>query len=109
MDRFVEAGDCELTGVAEMQDAWVMEGHEVSQKRVIMLGVAHDYDEISQAPETAAGLEVMAQYGRAAAAAKTVAGWLREQGWDADADHRADVRGAVDDPASDCLRLWRAG
>ena len=84
LDRFVEAGDCELTGVAEMQDAWVMEGHEVPQRRVIMLGVAHDYDEISQAPEAAAGLEVMAQYGRAAAAAKTVAGWMREQGWDAE-------------------------
>ena len=81
---FVSAGDCELTGVAEMRPEWVMEGHEITRTRVIMLGVQHDYAEISQAPDPAAGLEVMAQYGRAAAVAKKVAGWLRQQGWDAE-------------------------
>lgn len=49
-----------------------------------MLGVQHDYDAISTAPEVTAGLEVMNQYGRAALAAKTVAGWIRSQGWDAE-------------------------
>lgn len=84
LEAFVTAGDCELAGVAEMRSEWVLEGHEITQKRVIMLGVQHDYAEISQAPDPAAGLEVMAQYGRAAAVAKKVAGWLLEQGWEAE-------------------------
>lgn len=83
--QFVASGDCEKTGVAEMRDDWAFEGENVSQKRVIVLGVQHDYDVISTAPEPSAGLEVMRQYGRAAAVAKKVAGWLREQGWDAEA------------------------
>lgn len=85
LDEFIHAGVCDLTGVAEMCDSWVLEGHEITHSRVIMLGVQHDYDEISQAPDKTAGLEVMAQYTRAAAAAKSVASWLREQGWDAEA------------------------
>ena len=34
--------------------------------------------------ETPAGLEVMEQYKRAAVAAKRIAGWIREQGWEAE-------------------------
>ncbi len=49
-----------------------------------MLGFAHDYTQITTAPEATAGAEVVRQYGRAAAAAKSVAGWLRRQGWDAE-------------------------
>ncbi|WP_240336805.1 4Fe-4S dicluster domain-containing protein [Tropicibacter sp. Alg240-R139] len=74
-----------MTGVAEMRPEWVFEGHGIPQSRVIVLGVQHDYVEISTAPETRAGLEVMAQYARAALAAKSVAGWIREQGWEAEA------------------------
>lgn len=85
LSEFVEAGICELTGVAEMRKEWVLEGHQITQSRVIMLGVQHEYDSISKAPEPEAGLEVMAQYTRAAAAAKEVAGWLRKEGWDAEA------------------------
>ena len=84
LDGFVGAGICELTGVAEMRQDWVIEGHEIAQRRVIMLGVQHDYDAIATAPEPSAGMEVMAQYGRAALAAKTVAGWLRQDGWEAE-------------------------
>ena len=62
----------------------VFEGAEVSQHRIVMVGVAHDYDQIEQAPDVPAGAEVLRQYGRAAAAAKALAGWLREQGWDAE-------------------------
>lgn len=85
LSQFVAAGDCEQTGVAEMRPDWVFEGHEILQSRVIMIGVQHDYDELSAAPDPAAGLEVMRQYARAAAAAKNVAAWLRQQGWAADA------------------------
>ncbi|MEX0280936.1 MAG: 4Fe-4S dicluster domain-containing protein [Arenibacterium sp.] len=83
--QFVSDGDCEMTGVAEMCEEWVFVDETVSNSRVIMLGVQHDYETIASAPEATAGLEVMRQYGRAAAAAKKVAGWLRSQGWDAEA------------------------
>ena len=82
---FVDAGVCEMTGVADMIPDWVFEGYEVTQSKVIMIGVQHAYDEIAKAPDAAAGLEVMHQYGRAATAAKTIAGWIRERGWDAEA------------------------
>ena len=84
LDQFREQGDCELTGVAEMNPDWVYEGRSVPQSRIIMLGVQHDYDEINKAPEPDAGLEVMTQYTRAAAVAKKVAGWLRSCGWEAE-------------------------
>ena len=85
LNQFVANADCELAGVAEMCPDWVFEGHEINESRVIMLGVQHDYDEIRSAPDPQAGLEVMTQYTRAAAAAKKVAGWLHTHGWQAKA------------------------
>ena len=84
LDAFVADGTCEMTGVAAMQPDWVYEGHEITQSRVIVLGVQHAYDAIARAPAPEAGGEVVRQYGRAAAAAKAVAGWLRTQGWPAE-------------------------
>ena len=85
LNQFVEAGDCEMIGVAEMSSDWVYSGRDVPQSRVIMIGVQHDYDQISTAPRETAGLEVMRQYTRAGAAAKKVTGWLHEMGWAAEA------------------------
>jgi Pyruvate/2-oxoacid:ferredoxin oxidoreductase delta subunit len=84
LTRFVEEGFCEKTGVAMMDAGWAYEGQTIPQSRVIILGVQHDFDAISAAPEAAAGGEVIRQYGRAAGAAKAVAGWLRQQGWEAE-------------------------
>jgi Pyruvate/2-oxoacid:ferredoxin oxidoreductase delta subunit len=84
LTRFVEEGLCEKTGVAVMDPAWVYEGQSIPQSRVILLGVQHDFDAISTAPTATAGGEVIRQYGRAAGAAKTVASWLRQQGWEAE-------------------------
>lgn len=84
LEQVVSDGTCERVGVAEMQADWVFAGHDIPQSRVIMLGVVHDYDLICTAPEDTAGLEVVAQYARAAAAAKTVAGWIRSKGWEAE-------------------------
>ncbi|MFW8635470.1 4Fe-4S dicluster domain-containing protein [Cribrihabitans pelagius] len=84
LQAFAATGVCEMAGVADMQEAWVFEGQEVTQSRIIVLGVQHDYVEIAKAPEPEAGAEVIRQYGRAAGAAKTVAGWLRQQGWAAE-------------------------
>lgn len=85
LNAFAEDGQCEMIGVAEMQENWLFEGYEKRWNRVIMLGVQHDYDALSDAPKETAGTEVIRQYLRAAAAAKQITGWLRTQGWDAEA------------------------
>lgn len=85
LDRFVEAGDCEMVGVTRLQPEWVF-SHETSTfQTVIMLGVQHIYDELKHVPALRGGKDVTRQYGRAAAVSKKVAGWLREQGWEAEA------------------------
>ena len=81
LDQFVTDGHCEQIGVTEMQQEWLFEGVEMTQSRVIVVGVQHDYDEISKAPDPYAGAEVMQQYHRAAAAAVEITAWLHEQGW----------------------------
>lgn len=84
LGAFVEAGECEQIGVCALDPLWLFEGYDTALPNVVVVGVQHDYDRISQAPKVEAGGEVMVQYTRAAAAAKTVAAWLREQGYRAD-------------------------
>jgi len=81
---FGATADFDMVGVAAMDPAWAYQDQQVTQSRVIMLAVAHDYEQIATAPASTAGAEVVRQYGRAGAAAKTVAGWLRQQGWEAE-------------------------
>ena len=83
LDQFVADGDCEMTGVTALQPEWVFDHQETEFGTVVMLAVKHEYDELKHVPETRGGIEVTRRYCRAAAAAKRVAGWLREQGWDA--------------------------
>lgn len=82
--ELADEADFDRCGVAAMDPAWVYEGEQVSQQRIIVIGVAHEYASIATAPEATAGAEVIRQYGRAAGAAKLIAGWLRQQGWDAE-------------------------
>ena len=84
LDQFVERGICEKTGVAILDDAWLFAGKTTPFSNVIVLGVEHDYEQISRAPEPDAGGEVIRQYGRAAGAAKAIANWIRQQGHDAE-------------------------
>ena len=84
LQAFVNAKDCEMTGVTSLRQEWVFDHHETRFKNVIMLGVQHNYEELKHVPKTRGGIDVTRQYCRAAAATKKVAGWLREQGWDAD-------------------------
>ncbi len=84
LQDFAAGADFKMVGVAEMNPDWVFEGAEVRESRIVVIGVAHDYDAIATAPASPAGGEVVRQYGRAAAASKAVAGWLRAQGWPAE-------------------------
>ena len=85
LDRFVDEGHCDMVGVALMSKDWVYDGAEVTYSRLVIVGVQHDFEQISTAPKATAGAEVVRQYGRAAASAKRIAGWLMEHGWPAEA------------------------
>ena len=85
LQGFVDAGDCEMTGVARMRPEWLYDGETTDLPTVIVLGLQHDYDELRHVPEQRGGKDVTRQYLRAALAAKKVAGWLREEGYQADA------------------------
>ncbi|MEM7282497.1 MAG: 4Fe-4S dicluster domain-containing protein [Pseudomonadota bacterium] len=76
--------DMELFGVTRLRAEWLFERAELTQKWIIMIGVAHNYDEISRAPAGEAGAEVVRQYGRGIKAAKDIAGWIRQRGWNAE-------------------------
>lgn len=85
LQSYVDAGDCEMTGVARVRQEWVYEHDSTDLPNVIMLGVQHKYDELRHVPELRGGKDVTRQYLRAAVVVKKVASWLREEGWNADA------------------------
>ncbi|HWB22366.1 MAG TPA: 4Fe-4S dicluster domain-containing protein [Gaiellaceae bacterium] len=82
---FALANEADLVGIAQLDPLWIFEGFEIAEKWLIVLGFAHDYDEISKAPAVPgrlnAGLEVGRQYTRAARSANTLRNFIREQGW----------------------------
>jgi epoxyqueuosine reductase len=84
-DAAIAEGIFDKIGVTRFNPNWAFEGFEIRFRNVIILGFQHDYEELETAPEPRAGLEVLTQYTRAAAAAKHVANWLRQNGWDAEA------------------------
>jgi epoxyqueuosine reductase len=77
------AAGADIVGVARMQPQWVYDGFEVSQRFIVMLGVAHDYERMKTAPEEPSFAEVVTQYARGNRVAKALASWLREQGHEA--------------------------
>ncbi len=74
----------ELVGIVDMDPQWVFEGYAVAHAKVVMIGVAMDYDPLNTAPEPEASAEVMKQYNRGLRVALEVADWLRSQGEEAE-------------------------
>lgn len=79
----VQTLDMELFGIVAFRPEWAFTDITITQKWMVMIGVAHDYERIRTAPATSAGAEVIRQYGRGAKAAKDIASWIRQRGWDA--------------------------
>ena len=75
----VEAG-ADLVGITRMRSEWVFQGYEIKQRWIVMLGLAHDYEQMKLAPEPRAAAEVVRQYGRGNRVAKRVASAIRERG-----------------------------
>jgi ferredoxin len=97
------ANGADLVGIAEMRPEWVFHGYTVSQRWIVMLGVAHDYAAMRQAPEDTAAAEVIRQYARGNRAAKAVASALRSAGHEA-VPHGGPMAGPVTliPPAIEC-------
>lgn len=85
LKEFALAHRADVVGIAEMRPEWVYEGFEVKEKYIVVVGVAHDFEEISQAPSlpgnNRAIVEVGKQYTRAAAAAAELNNYVRSQGY----------------------------
>ena len=83
--EYADTLDFELFGIAAFDPDWVFDDMQADGKWVVMIGVAHDYERIREAPSNVAGAEVIRQYGRAGRASKQITAWIRSQGWNADA------------------------
>jgi ferredoxin len=78
-----EAGADDV-GIAVMRADYVFAGRDVpSQKWIVVIAVAQDYEAMRTAPSNRALIEVTRQYARGTRVAKVVASWLRERGHDA--------------------------
>jgi epoxyqueuosine reductase len=84
LSAHAETLDMDLFGITGFRHEWTFDDSDLDFKWIIMIGVAHDYEEIRKAPALTAGAEVIRQYGRGIKAAKDIATWIRERGWDAE-------------------------
>jgi epoxyqueuosine reductase QueG len=73
--------DLELFGITRLKPEWTFKGAVLDYEWVIMIGVAHDYEQMQHAPHPVAGAEVVRQYGRAAKATKDIVAWIHQRGW----------------------------
>lgn len=99
----------DAVGIARVDPAWAYEGGELPWRFLIVMGIAHDYEELAKAPEIAAGAEVVRQYGRGMKTSKALAGWLREHGHDAACEHGPFVGQMVLIPAAIAAGLGELG
>ena len=73
----------EMVGITKMQSEWLFENSGLDYQNIIIVAMKMDFDKLTQAPSVTTSVETMAQYSRGAKIAKTVAGWIRERGWNA--------------------------
>ena len=92
--EYADSLEMELFGITALKPEWTFEGVTLAYEWAIMIGVAHDYDQIITAPKAEAGAEVIRQYGRGTKAAKDIATWIRQRGWDA-APHAGPMAGPL--------------
>src|SRR5450432_2401100 len=84
LKRIAREAGADDVGITTMRADYVFEGRDVpTQRWIIVLAVAQDYDVMRTAPSVPALVEVTRQYARGTRVAKAVASWLRERGHDA--------------------------
>ena len=84
---FALADEADLVGITTIGPENVYEVYEITEPTAVMIGVAHDYDRLSQAPGSAENPEpyydLHDQYNRAARVAARLTNHIREQGYNA--------------------------
>ena len=75
--------EADLVGITRLDPTWIFEGYEADLPWMIVLGLAMDYAELATAPEPPSVIEVMTQYNRGTRAARSLADWIRTQGYQA--------------------------
>jgi len=81
---FALAHEADLVGIARLDPLWLFEGAKVHGSNVIVLGVEMAHAELAKAPSVESPAEVARQYNRGTRAAKALANFVREQGYDAE-------------------------
>jgi ferredoxin len=86
--EFALGHHADVVGIAKMSEEWIFEGFEIEEheQNVIVVGVGHDYEEVSQAPSlpernNRACVEFGKQYTRAARAVAELSNYIRSQGY----------------------------
>ena len=85
--EFALAHHADIVGIAKLREEWVYDGFTVEEyeKYIVVVGVAHNYEEIAQAPSLPGNnrgiVEVGKQYTRAATAAAELNNFIRSQGY----------------------------
>jgi ferredoxin len=77
------ARESDIVGIARMNPDWVFEGYEADYQWIVVLVIAMDHAELAAGPSDRSQTEVQKQYDRGSRAAIRLAGWMRENGWDA--------------------------
>lgn len=85
--EFALNNEADLFGVTPLQDHYVVEGYSVEEPNIIVLGIAHDYQELRQVLDSPANgrcvTEVGRQYARGTRTSYALANWIRQQGYSA--------------------------
>jgi len=83
--EFALKNECDLVGITAIEPMYVYEGYEIDEPWVITIGVAMDYEELSQAPPTfdnpATAIVVAREYNRAARACRELANFILSKGY----------------------------
>ena len=84
---FALSNEADLFGTTPVQDHYIVQGYSVDEPNVIILGIAHDYEELRQVTaDHASGrgiTEVGRQYARGTRSSYALANWIRAQGYSA--------------------------
>ncbi|MGE0733316.1 MAG: 4Fe-4S dicluster domain-containing protein [Alphaproteobacteria bacterium] len=85
--QFALSHDADAVGMTPLDPLWVFQGYEIKDPWVVVLGFAHNYDQLKQVPSNehnGAGItDVGLQYARGTKASFALANWIRSQGYSA--------------------------
>ncbi len=85
LKQFALANEADLVGITPLLPDYVFEGYHVEEPNLVIIGVAHDFERLRQAPATADNLaayhDLHDQYNRAARVVHRLSNHIRSQGY----------------------------